>query len=97
MLKGLEAIVAELEQRVRAREFRYSDSALRASLFYLLAVGVAKRNEIARATGLSRQNLRTLVQKGTEGGRIHPKTPSNPPSTLTAKRPPQRLTSRSSA
>ena len=77
MLKGLEAIVAELEQRVRAREFRYSDSALRATLFYLLAVGVAKRNEIARATGLSRQNIRTLVQKWSEGGIIHTKVTSN--------------------
>ena len=63
MLKGLEAIVAELEQRVRAREFKYSDSALRATLFYLLAVGVAKRNDIARATGLSRQNIRTILYR----------------------------------
>ena len=75
MLKGLEAIVAELEQRVRA--FRYSDSALRATLFYLLATGTAKRNDIALATGLSRQNIRTLVQKWSEGGIIHTKTTSN--------------------
>ena len=79
MLKGLEAIAAELEQRVRALPPRgdQSPNALRAVMFYLLATGTATRNSLCYATGLSRQNIRTLASKWSEGGLIHTKTTSN--------------------